>query len=67
MMIKNTKNLVWLVSILAAVLAFGCGGAKKDSTTGAEAKPKKSAKGKKADAGNNKTKARKTSDAQPNA
>jgi tetratricopeptide (TPR) repeat protein len=31
MMIKNTKSIVWLVPILAAALAFGCGGAKKDA------------------------------------
>jgi tetratricopeptide (TPR) repeat protein len=33
MMITKSKNLVWLVPILAGLLAFGCGGAKKDGKT----------------------------------
>jgi tetratricopeptide (TPR) repeat protein len=36
MMIKLSKNLVWLVPILAAALLFGCGGAKKDAKGGGD-------------------------------
>lgn len=37
-MSKNTKNFAWLVAILAAALAFGCGGAKTGSKSGNDTK-----------------------------